>query len=106
MATVKDDLKKKKVIPPQVQQQKQFVIDRTSALTEETFKKLCNVKKKSQVLAARLKKKHLVAYLNRRYKCQFAKQIVQYFDFSNNLDYDSFIEEVEQLINFKTDQLF
>lgn len=81
------------------------MINKSSAVTEEIFKKLCKEKRKSQVSAARLTKGKLLAYLSRRYKGPVAKIMSQIFDFSNHYDYDSFIEEIEQLINFKKDSL-
>jgi hypothetical protein len=76
-------------------QEKQFIIDRASTVTEDIFKKICIEKKKSQVSAARLTKSKLLAYLSRRYKGPVAKIIAQCFDFSTNFDYETFIEEVE-----------
>ena len=84
-------------------QDKVFIIDRGSTATEDIFKKICTEKKKTQVTAARLTKSKLLAYLSRRYKAQVAKTIAQCFDFSTNFDYDTFIEEIEQLINFRRD---
>ncbi len=74
-------------------------------MTEEIFKKLCKEKKKSVVTAARLTKGKLLAYLSRRYKGPVAKIMATVFDFSNHYDYDTFIEEIEQLINFKKEAL-
>lgn len=88
-----------------MKQQKELFIDRTSAVTEEIFKKLCKEKKKSVVTAARLTKGKLLAYLSRRYKGPVAKIMATVFDFSNHYDYDTFIEEIEQLINFKKETL-
>ncbi len=86
---------------------KTFVIDKSSnATSEDIFKKICKEKKKSHIAAARLTKVKLIAFLARRYKSSVAKIIVSMFDFSVNFDYESFIEEIENLINFKREVLF
>ena len=76
-------------------QPRELIIEKSSPVTEDIFKKLCKERKKSIVSAARLTKGKLLAYLSRRYKGPVAKIIASFFDFSTNYDYDSFIEEME-----------
>jgi hypothetical protein len=84
---------------------KTFVIDRSSAATEELFKKICKERKSKPITSARLTKSKLLAYLSRRYKGPVAKIIAQFFDFSTNYEYDSFLDEMENFMNYKKDTL-
>ena len=43
--------------------------------------------------------------MSRRYKGYVARIIVQYFDWSNSFDYETFIDEVENFMNYKRDTL-
>ena len=82
-----------------------FVIDRQSEKTQDIFKRLCQEKKKTTIASVRLTKQKLLAFLATRYKATVAKVIVSYFDFSKSFDYESFIDEVEQLMNYRQDHL-
>lgn len=46
-----------------------------------------------------------MAYLSRRYKSLIARIITKIFDFNTNYDYESFLEEIEDFMNFKKDTL-
>ena len=47
----------------------------------------------------------LKAFLSQRYKGYVAQRIVQFFDFSTNFDYDKFIDEIETLLNLRSEVL-
>ena len=46
-----------------------------------------------------------LAWLSKRYKGPVAKIIGSFFDFSNHFDYDSFLDEIENLMNYKKETL-
>lgn len=54
---------------------------------------------------AKLSRPNLMAYLSRRYKSLIARCITKIFDFNTNYDYESFLDEIEDLMNFKKDTL-
>lgn len=78
------------------------MIDRTTAVTEDIFKKICKDKK---MATARLTRGKLQAFLSRRYKGSVAKVITYFFDFSTPYEYESWIDEIESFLNFKSDIL-
>ena len=46
------------------------------------------------------------SFLAKRYKAPVAKMIAQIFDFSTPIEFDPFVETIEEFLNFKTDQVF
>ena len=83
--------------------EKQFVIER-STQTEDIFKRMCQEKKKA-IQHSKLNRGKMLAYLSRRYKAHVAKRMVAFFDFSTNYEYEAFLEEIENMMNFKKDTL-
>lgn len=54
----------------------------------------------SVIKGSRLKnKKELKAYLAPRYKGQIAHRIVKYFDFRIPIEFDRFLEQLEEMLN-------
>lgn len=82
---------------------KTFVIKRDAPVCENAFKTLCQDKLKGQVTNSRLTKGKLIGFLAKRYKGNVAKLIAGYFDFAQNYNYEQFLDEIEQLLNFKQD---
>ena len=58
------------------------------------------------MIRTKLYRKRLVGHLRRRYKQTVAERVVANFpELSIPMDYDSFVELMEKLINFDTDRL-
>lgn len=66
----------------------------------ELFKKICQEKKDSNIIRARLTKGKMKAHLSRRYKGKVAEKIMQYLDFSVPLEFGAFVDLLEKLLNF------
>lgn len=95
-------LKRLSVIADKPKIHQQFVIDRSSPVAENIYKKICINNKKVAISACRMRKSHLLAFLSRRYKASVARIICKFFDFTaSSLDFEGFICACEQLMNQK-----
>ncbi len=81
------------------------MIDKQSTLVEDIFRRICKEKKKTPVQNIRLTKGKLKAFLSQKYKGYVAQRVVQFFDFSTNYDYEKFIDEIENFLNYRRDTL-
>ncbi len=64
-----------------------FVINREDPLIVELFKKICQEKRDSNIVRARLTKGKLKAHLSRKYKGKVAEKILEHLDLSVPLDF-------------------
>lgn len=82
------------------QANKYFVINREDPLIVDLFKKICQEKRESNVMRARLTKGKMKAHLSRKYKGKVADKILQHLDFSVPLEYPAYCDLLEKLLNF------
>lgn len=66
---------------------------------------MCQEKRDSNIIRARLTKGKMKAHLSKKYKGKVAEKILRHLDFSMPLDYNAYIDMLEKLLNFKKDKL-
>jgi len=61
---------------------------------------MCGIPKENSIKSCRLQNKMaLKAYLIPRFKGIISSRVLKYFDFRTPIEYDSFIDQVERLLN-------
>lgn len=86
-------------------QKKFFEVNREDPLVVDLFKKMCQEKRDSNIVRARLTKGKMKAHLSRKYKGRVAEKILEHLDLSVPLDFGQYLDMLEKLMNFGQDKL-
>jgi len=78
---------------------KLFVINKEDFYIQDMFKKICQEKKDSNIIRAKVTKGKMKAYLSKKYKGKIAEKILFHLDFSLPMDFNGYIEMLERMMN-------
>lgn len=86
---------------------KQIVFNREDPEIQESFKRICQERKDTNINRVRLTKGKLKALLSRKYKGKVAEKILHLFssDMNTAVEYGQWLDLMESLLNFKRDKL-
>ena len=93
--------------------QKLYTLNRKNPILTELFRKskpgygkIEETKKQSETIRTKMTRGNLRASISRRYKGAIAERVVNLLQgFQNPVDFDSYIEMIEKLLNFDKDRL-
>jgi PP-loop superfamily ATP-utilizing enzyme len=79
---------------------KRLLINRDDPFIIDLFKKICQEKKEQNISRVKINKGKMKAYLSKKYKGKIAEKILVFLDIQVALDFNSYIDLIEKLINF------